>query len=196
MFTGNRGCLVDEHEKVVRHHVGSLWIICLTEFREWNHPIAAPRTWTPLFFLDDAVALAAGHRPCGLCRRTDYLAYRSAVTTATGADSPVLAPELNRRLASERHRRGRGLDRSSDRILWTSRLDALPTGAVITDPISARSHLVVEDQLQPFGFAGWGHPVARPRGTRVQVLTPPTSTAALLSGFMPRLHPTAVRVSR
>ena len=81
-FTGNRGCVVDEDERVVRHHGSQLWITCRTSFRGWRHPIAAPRRWTPLFFLDDAVALAAGHRPCATCRREDYVAYRDAVTAA------------------------------------------------------------------------------------------------------------------
>ena len=84
LFTGNRGCLVDDDRAIVRHHRGSLWIICRTEFRDWRHPLDAPHRWTPLFFLDDAVALAAGHRPCALCRRDDYLAYRSAVTAGFG----------------------------------------------------------------------------------------------------------------
>ena len=88
LYTGNRGCLVDDTGQLLRHHNGSLWIICRTQFRDWKHPLAAPRTWTPLFFLDDAVALAAGHRPCGLCRRADYLAFRDAVTIATDADRP------------------------------------------------------------------------------------------------------------
>src|SRR3954452_12883878 len=72
LFTGNRGCVVDDHENVVRHHGSQLWITCLTAFRGWRWPLARPRRWTPLFFLDDAVALAAGHRPCATCRRADY----------------------------------------------------------------------------------------------------------------------------
>ena len=73
LFTGNRGCIVDEHEQVVRHHRSStLWITCLTEFRDWRVPLARPNRWTPIFFLDDAVALAAGHRPCATCRRDMY----------------------------------------------------------------------------------------------------------------------------
>ena len=69
LFTGNRGCLVDDDGNVVRHHHSPLWITCVTEFRGWRHPLAAPHRWTPIFFLDDAVALAAGHRPCAFCRR-------------------------------------------------------------------------------------------------------------------------------
>src|SRR5436190_20736742 len=106
LLTGNRGCVVDDHERVVRHHGSSLWIICHTSFRGWRWPLARPRRWTPLFFLDDAVALAAGHRPCATCRRGAYAAYRDAVTRAIAAPSPLLAWQLNRRLEAERHRPG------------------------------------------------------------------------------------------
>jgi hypothetical protein len=191
MFTGNRGCLVDEAGRLIRHHNGPLWITCVIRFRGWSHPLDAPRTWTPLFFLDDAVALAAGHRPCGLCRRADYLAYQAAVTAAIGAVSPVLADELNRRLAAERLTRGRGIERAGDRILGSGRLDDLPAGAVVLHPEAGTPHLVSAHRLQPFGFDGWGPPIERPRGLRVHVLTPPTSIAALENGFVPRLHPSA-----
>ena len=79
LFTGNRGCIVDEHEQVVRHHRSStLWITCLTEFRDWRVPLARPNRWTPIFFLDDAVALAAGHRPCATCPPTACSRFPSA----------------------------------------------------------------------------------------------------------------------
>jgi hypothetical protein len=191
LFTGNRGCLVDDTGRLVHHHVGSLWITCVTQFRNWQHQLDQPHTWTPLFFLDDAVALAAGHRPCGLCRRADYLAYQAGVTAAIGADSPVLADELNRRLAAERLTRGRGLERAGDRILGSRRLDDLPIGTVVLHPTEETPHLVTAHRLQPFGFDGWGPPIERPRGRRVHVLTPPTSIAALDNGFVPRLHPSA-----
>jgi hypothetical protein len=193
LFTGNRGCLVDDAGEVVRHHRGSLWIICRTEYRGWQHPLDAPRTWTPLFFLDDAVALAAGHRPCGLCRRADYLAFRSAVTAATAVGHVVLAPELNRALAAERYRRGRGLIRGHDRILITTSVDALPVGVVIVDRATREPCLVTGNHLQTFTFDGWGQPRDRPRGVNVEVLTPATSVAALADGFAPCLHPTAAQ---
>lgn len=193
MFTGNRGCLLNDKSELVRHHNGSLWISCLTEFRGWSHPLDAPRTWTPLFFLDDAVALAAGHRPCGLCRRAEHLAYQAGVTAAEGADSRVLASELNRRLAAERLRRGRGLDRAVDRIVWTAPIDDLPVGTVIIDKATRGPMLLTTKRLQPFGFGGWGGPVARPTRGDVEVLTPPTSVSALGHGYDPVLHESAVR---
>ncbi len=192
MFTGNRGCLVNENGELARHHLGSLWITCRVQYRDWKHPLNQPRTWTPLFFLDDAVALAAGHRPCGLCRREDYLRYRGAVTAAVGAEVPVLAGELNRLLGAQRLRRGRGLDRRRDRILSKASLDELPVGTVVIDDAERAPHLVTNSHLQPFTFAGWGTPTERTRRLVVDVLTPPTSVAALASGFIPRLHRTAL----
>jgi len=189
MFTGNRGCLVDDAGEVVRHHRSStLWICCRTEFRDWKHPLAAPHVWTPIFFLDDAVALAAGHRPCATCRRDDYRSYRDAVTRALGRSEPLHAAELDRRLAAERLRRGRGLDRRADRQFWTADVNALPDGTVVVGD-DGHPHLLLGGAMRPFGFGGWGSGT-RARGT-VHVLTPPTSVAAMRHGFVPMLHATA-----
>ncbi|KGN34365.1 hypothetical protein N802_13570 [Knoellia sinensis KCTC 19936] len=192
LFTGNRGCVVDDHENVVRHHgTNLLWITCQVEFRDWRVGLARPRRWTPLFFLDDAVALAAGHRPCSTCRRFDYVAYRNAVSDAAGARQPLSAADLNVRLSRERLNRGRGLDRAADRKLWRAPLLGLPPGAVVLDG-ERRPCLWDGDVLQPFGFEGWGSAVQAPDDP-VDVLTPPTSVAALSHGFAPVLHPSASR---
>jgi hypothetical protein len=198
LFTGNRGCLVDDAGEVVRHHRGQLWITCVTEYQGWRHPLDAPRRWTPIFFLDDAVALAAGHRPCGLCRRSDYLSYRDAVSRSGVRPVPG-AVELNRLLAGERLQpaggagvanRNRGFDRARDRITWPALVDTLPIGTVIVD--SDRSpQLVLKDRLATFAFSGWSDSNDRPSGGTVEVLTPPTSVAALRHGFVPTLHPSA-----
>lgn len=171
LFTGNRGCLVDDRGEVVRHHRGDLWIICRLEYRGWKHPLNQPGTWTPLFFLDDAVALAAGHRPCGLCRREAYQAYQAAVGNLS-------ATAMNRRLAAERQR------------LWVTDVSALPSGTVILVD-EGRPGLVLAGQVLDFTFEGWTSPAKLPR-TKVRVLTPPTSVAALANGFVPVLHPSAV----
>jgi hypothetical protein len=197
LFTGNRGCLVDDQGRIARHHRGDLWITCVPRYRDWRHPLDAPGTWTPIFFLDDAVALAAGHRPCGLCRRADYLAYREAVGRSEPGSLPS-ATGLNRRLAGERLQqaggegaghRHRGLERAADRITWSAPLETLPDGVVIVDAGRSPS-LVLDDRLMTFTFAGWAQPRPRPEGM-VDVLTPSTSVAALRHGFQPILHPSA-----
>lgn len=189
MFTGNRGCLVDEQRRLVRHHTGNLWITCLTEFRAHHHELDAPRHWTPLFFLDEAVALAAGHRPCAYCRRADYRSYRDALAAAGALPRTESAATLNRVLAGERLRVGRGLHRAKDRRTHRSPTSSVPDGAVII--VDDVPHLVLDGQIRPFSFEGWGQPRPRPSGT-VTVVTPPTSVAALTGGYRPVLHPSAI----
>ncbi len=195
LFTGNRGCLVNEARQVVRHHAGSLWITCVTEYKDRRHQLDQPRRWTPLFFLDDAVALAAGHRPCGECRPAAYRAYRDGVAAGLGvAARAVTAGDLNRRLAAERLDRGRGLERARDRRLWSSPYRSLPPGTVTvlpTDPLPGRARLVVPGGLRPFTFHGWGPVEPPPTTGEVAVLTPPTSVLALANGFEPVFHPSA-----
>ncbi len=189
LFTGNRGCLVDGREQVVRHHQSSAWITCRLEFRGRRVPLARPHAWTPIFFLDDAVALAAGHRPCGECRHLDYLAYQRAVTAGLGLGRPVLARELDRRLAGERLRPGRGLERTPHRRLWEAAALDLPDGTVIIE--GGLPQLLVGGRALTFSFAGWHRPHPRPQGSTA-VLTPATSVLALASGFRPALHPSAL----
>ncbi len=189
LFTGNRGCVVDGNENVVRHHGSQLWIICQTQFRGWRVGLARPRRWTPLFFLDDAVALAAGHRPCATCRRADYHEYRDAVTAGIAHPTPLLATELNKRLHTERHAKGRGLIRAHDRVTWLAPYDDLPDGTVVIDN-NRETRLLLDDRTMQFTFDGWAKPANRPSGI-AHVLTPPTSTVALRNGFKPTLHPSA-----
>lgn len=190
LFTGNRGCVVDDRERVVRHHGSNLWIICRTSFRGWRVALARPGRWTPLFFLDDAVGLAAGHRPCATCRRDDYTAYRHGVEAASGVTAS--AAVLNARLQHERLTSGRGLERAADRRLHTMDATDVPDGAVVVDG-DGTARLVHADRLWRFTFAGWTDPVAAGRraGVTWRVLTPPTSVAALAHGFTPTLHPSA-----
>src|ERR1044071_7555178 len=167
LFTGNRGCIVDDREQVVRHHRSStLWITCLTEFRDWR------------------VALAAGHRPCATCRRDMYRAYRDAV------DPALRAFELDRRLTAERLRRGSGIDRGRDRKTWRADLESLPDGTVIIGA-DGQARLVLATRMLVFSFGGWTRPEVRTVTDVVEVLTPPTSVRALANGFTPVLHPTA-----
>ncbi len=187
LFTGNRGCLVNESGEFVRHHVGSLWITCALRHKEWRSPLTAPRHWTPLFFLDDAVALAAGHRPCGLCRRPEYLSYRDAV--ARSINQNPSAADLNGMLAAERLTRGGGMKRIAHRMLWNADTDSLPSGAVIVGEDSVPT-LINRGNRYKFSFGGWIDDGPVSRGF-VEVITPPTSVTALRCGFRPVIHKSA-----
>lgn len=188
MFTGNRGCLVDDVGEFTRHHRGSLWIICALEYKGWKSPLTAPRRWTPLFFLDEAVALAAGHRPCGLCRRDSYRRFQDGVMTARALTTRPSAQDLNTALHTERLRPGRGVARRHYRILWEANLEDLPSGTVYLANGDTAA-LINEGVTYRFTFDGWVPGVELGQG-RVSVVTPPTSVAALRGGYKPVIHPT------
>lgn len=189
LFTGNRGCLVDQDRAMARHHRGNLWIVCALKYKDWRAPLDQPGHWTPLFFLDDAVALAAGHRPCGLCRRSAYDSYRWGVARSLRLEKPPSAEQLNRMLATERLRRGRGMARTGDRLTWEADLAYLPPGTVVLSE-DGQPLLVTPDALYEFHFSGWRFAGPREGGT-VKVLTPRTSVRALQNGFVPVLHDSA-----
>ncbi len=98
---GNRGILHDENKRIIRASRNTMWLICRLEFKGRKRPLMSPGTYTELFFLDEAVALAAGHRPCGECRRAQYRAFIEAVND--GVETRLDGPrDLDRRLNDSR----------------------------------------------------------------------------------------------
>ena len=187
-WMGNRGILHDEASaaagRVVRHHASTLWITCSLAFRDWRAAQWEPHHYTVLFFHDEAVALAAGHRPCALCRRPAYDAYRSAVARRDRA-KPLLAKEIDARLHGERL-----VPRSRTQRQHTMRWGDVPDGTFVV--VDELPHLVRGDALVPWTTAtGYGPPAPRPRRREVTVLTPPTTVAALLAGYEPQVDPSA-----
>lgn len=184
LFTGNRGVLHDDAYTLRparwKHRN---WIICVLQFKGRHRQVMTPRRWTELFFLDEAVAFAAGHRPCAECRRQAYNDWMAAFTDGLGRARPS-APEADAILHGQRAVPGaRRLCRH------TARLEDLPDGAFVlaTDD---RPALVLGDRLLPWSHTGYGAPLPRSPGS-VALLTPPGSVAAFRAGYRPRLHPSA-----
>jgi len=173
-WTGNRGRLHRGRE-IVRFHASDLWIACALEFRGRWSAQWQPRQFTWLYFHDEAVALAAGHRPCAECRRADYNAYRAAWVEGLGVAVPS-AKEINRQLHGERIVRG-SHRRRLHRLPWAG----LPDGAfVLIDDAPA---LVLGDRLCEWTTVGYGDSRPRPARGDAEVITPPSSVAALAAGY-------------
>jgi hypothetical protein len=176
---GNRGRLHDEDRRIVRNHDRRRWIACRLQFRGRRREPMPPGRYTGLFFLDDATALAAGHRPCAECRHQDYRGFLEHADAAN-------ADELDRRLHTERL----GGD-VLDRRLHERRMEKLPKGAIVL--FEGTAHLVLEDALLRWTPGGYVGRRRRPRG-RVDVVTPPTCLRVLDSawtGSTPLLHPSS-----
>jgi hypothetical protein len=173
-WTGNRGVIHRDRE-IVRFHASDLWITCALQFRGRWREQWLPNRWTHLFFHDEAVSFAAGHRPCGECRRASYNAYRAAWAEGLGGDPPS-AKEMNRRLHGERIVRGTHRRRLHD-MAWRE----LPDGAFVA--LEDGTALVLGDALVEWTHAGYRARRARPASGTATVITPPATVAALRAGY-------------
>jgi len=174
---GNRGCLHNECGEIVRSFQVKRWIGCRLRFKDWRRTrLLQPGKFTELFFLDEATAFAAGHRPCALCRRADYNRFLELVG-ASGAD------EIDERLHAER------VD-GRERRLHEAPLADLPDGAFVLR--DGEPWLVRGDALLRWTPAGYTDRSAR-RGS-AKLITPPTLVDVLRSdwdGLVPVFHPSS-----
>jgi len=183
LFTGNRGIIHDPATKTLlkKRWSSQAWITCLCEFRGWRRPVMARRSWTELFFLDEATAFAAGHRPCFFCRRDDAKRFRAAWEAGNGARN-VSAKAMDAQLHLER------LDHGSKRLhALPMPLAQLPDGAMVQQDDGY--FLVTQGKALLWSPEGYFQHARVP--DRPMLLTPPSTLRAIIAGYQPVLHPTA-----
>jgi len=184
LLYGNRGCMHDDQGRIRRRYGTRRWIACRLDFRGWERgPKLQPGRFTELFFLDDVTALAAGHRPCALCRRADYVRlgeiWRELHPGQAGADAIDLQLH-GERVAPE----------TRTQLHHPEPFDDLPDGAFVLrdgEPWLARG-----SELALWTPAGYAERIARPRGGAATVITPPSLVAVLRAGWeplVPLFHP-------
>jgi hypothetical protein len=183
---GNRGCMHDSGGRIRRRWGCTRWIACQLQFRGWRRsPLLQPGRFTELFFLDEATAFAAGHRPCALCRRADYNRFTAIWSELhpgqRGADA------IDAQLHGERVRPGSG-----ERRLHEAPFSELPDGAFVLH--DGQPHLVYRMGLLSWTTGGYVACSRRPAGGSAMVITPPSLLAVLGTGWtslVPLLHPSA-----
>jgi hypothetical protein len=177
LFFGNRGVLHDRSGRLRRERSAERrWICCVLEWKGRRRELLRPGRYTELFFLDEATALAAGHRPCAECRRADHLRFRSCVAAGQAGADVGSAVALDRLLDPQR---------GACRPLVGEWRD-LPEGTIVDDGSSP--YLVAAGSLFAWGHGGY-RAAALARPTRV--VTPAAAVAALEGGYRPMLHPSA-----
>lgn len=178
-FTGNRGILHTADRQMGaalwKHRA---WICCTLDWQGRKRTVMTGRNWTELFFLDEAVALAAGHRPCAYCRRADYARYCTAWARAYGKRDS--APQMDAALHRARAIPGA---RALRHVMHDT--DALPDGAMILH--GQQPHLIAGAQAHRYTPAGYSAPIARPSGHAI-CLTPQPNLDVLAAGYSPKLH--------
>lgn len=185
---GNRGRLHDESRRIVRRVAPGYraWVTCRLEFKGRHRTVMAPGRYTELFFLDEATALAAGHRPCGECRRVDFQRFKTAWLTGNPGRGikPFVAIAV---IDWELHRDRLGPD--GRHRSFSAKLGSLPDGVFIMLPDRAEPLLVWHSALWPWSPAGYGRPRPGPDHLHVTVVTPRSTVAALAAGYPVAMHP-------
>jgi hypothetical protein len=181
LLMGNRGVLHDADRTIVRDSQVRRWIACRLEFRGRHRHVMSPGTWTELFFLDEATALAAGHRPCAECRHADYRRFQAAWqhsrSSNASADAMDAVLHLERRVGP-----------------WVKRthqapFQSLPDGTFVA--LEGQAWLVHGDRILAWSADGYTQRSVRPPAGSVTLLTPPSIVAVLRAGYPAEVHPTA-----
>ncbi len=184
-LTGNRGCLHDEHGQIRRSYQGQRWIICLLEFKGRRRAIMQPGHYTELFFIDEATALAAGHRPCAECQRNRFNLFREfwakgnpeLANTVRPAAAQIDAVLHHERTAIDVERRG------------VSRpIGALPDGTFVTTD-EQTAYLVLDQRLWQWKPGGYQREAIGSAAAPLRVLTPASVVRALAAGYPVNIHP-------
>jgi hypothetical protein len=176
LFTGNRGIIHDPQTRTLlnRRWASRAWLICTLQWRGIRRTVMGIGSWTELL-------LAAGHRPCFLCRRAAVVAFQASFPTSGQAAKPK-APDIDRLLHAER------LDGCGKRLHdLTSPAAALPDGAVIFQ--DGAPHLILNGLARRWSLRGYAAPIAPLDEARL--ITPPSTVAALRAGYQPWLHASA-----
>ncbi|WP_417485821.1 hypothetical protein [Maricaulis sp.] len=183
---GNRGILHDERQRLGTARWKHLaWVTCTLAFKERRRELMKPGWYTELFFTDEAVALAAGHRPCGECRRDDFNRFREAFTRAH-PDLPglVRAPDMDRLM-----HKARVLSRSRAQVTYGATLSKVPEGVFFRVAPDGEPLVRWRGRVWSWSFDGYAAgPDALP--DRVEVLTPEPTVKTIAAGYMPVCHAT------
>jgi hypothetical protein len=186
MFTGNRGIIHDPATRTLKRRWAShAWLTCVCEFRGRWRQVMGGRSWTELFFLDEATAFAAGHRPCFFCRREDANRFRTAWAAGNGV-AATCARDIDAVLHRER------LDGRVKRLHpLPLPLQQLPDGAMLQ--AAGESFVIVQGRALQWSPAGYR--ATESLSQDALLLTPPSTLRAMSAGYRPVLHPSAVELA-
>lgn len=182
-FMGNRGGVIhNDRKEIVRPYASRRWIACVLEFRGRRRVVMSPHRYTELFFLDEATALAAGHRPCAECRRARFNEFKEAWRRGKKrpADEYVYADEMDEELHPARIGKGRR------KITYEAALRSMPDGCFVQ--LEGASYLVWENVLARWSAEGYREMLRRPGEMTVTVLTPEPIVRCIRNGYRPAVH--------
>jgi hypothetical protein len=191
-FMGNRGVLHDAEGHVTRPWQVKRWLVCVLEFRGRKRTVMAPGRYTELFFLDEATALAVGHRPCAECRRqrfNDFCAAWATGNKRSGSSAWPTAARIDEQLHAER------IGSDGSKCTFLEDMGDLPDGVFVQSAgCGQHPYLLWRHGLFAWSLGGYREARPRPRRGKVRVLTPKSTVAAIRAGYVPEVHVSGGRV--
>ena len=181
-WMGNRGLLHDENQNIRRPFKLQAWLICLLEFRGRKRSVMAPRQYTELFFMDEATAFSAGHRPCFECRRKDYDRFKTLWIKANpeyGYNEKTSIRKIDEILHKDR------IDPAGAKITHTEALKDLPDGSFVI--YKEHPAVVVRSSIYPWSPFGYENGVPLAGEEKLTVLTPKSVVNAFRAGYIPQI---------
>jgi hypothetical protein len=181
-WMGNRGVIHDHDKRIQRPFRLKAWLICVLEFKNRKRQVMMPDRWTELFFLDEATALSAGHRPCFECRRKDSDRFKASWCKGNPEyhfDAKTPIAEIDAVLHGER------IDRLQQKVTYQDDIRGLPDGVFIA--YNDKPYVIEGACLYPWSAAGYGEPIVRPPTVQVTVLTPQSTVNAFRRGYKPQV---------
>jgi hypothetical protein len=182
-WMGNRGQLHGAGKTILRPFKLKAWLICLLVFKERNRQVMSPNQYTELFFLDEATAFAAGHRPCFECRRKEYELFKYCWLKGNpeyGFSIKTSIQKIDEILHQER------MDRQGKKQVFDMRLRDLPEGTFIL--LNGEPFLVAGEQIHHWTPFGYEKALELPASRQVTVLTPKSTINAFRNGYKPEMH--------
>jgi hypothetical protein len=181
---GNRGGVIHNSEReITRRFRSRRWITCVLEFRGRHRIVMSERRYTELFFLDEAVAFAAGHRPCAECRHERFNAFKEAWRRRRGQGGLPYADEMDRELHPAR------IGNRGEKVTYAAALGSLPDGCFVR--FEGRAYLVIDSALLLWTPEGYSQSDAIHRDLVTTVLTPRPIVECFRQGYKPDIHDSA-----
>ncbi|HXS36740.1 MAG TPA: hypothetical protein VN721_08570 [Flavipsychrobacter sp.] len=181
-WMGNRGLLHNEHQQILRPFKLKAWITCVLEFRGRKRQVMAPGKYTELFFLDEATAFAAGHRPCFECRRDDAMRFKLFWLKGNpeyGFDEKTPIGEIDKILHKER------INGKGEKVTYEEAISNIPDGTFIL--LDDKPFLLANNTLFAYAPLGYGKGRALLGTKKLMVLTPRSIINAFRAGYIPEI---------
>jgi hypothetical protein len=181
-WLGNRGVIHNEQQEIVRPFKIKAWITCVLEFRGRRREVMTPDRWTELFFLDEATAFSAGHRPCFQCRYKDHQRFKEFWLKGNpqyGFNMKTPVAKIDDILQADRITAGKS------KVTYEESPKALPDGTFVI--YDNKPYLFKDHQFYLWTPGGYGSPIDVPAADKLPVLTPRSIVNMFSAGYVPQM---------